>query len=557
LSLSHKLLLGMLLFTTLGLIFGFVFINTLVRNIVHESILESAYRDRMIHAQHMDAWFEEAVQIITNLSETLPLVNRSHYQDVVVHYFNRYDFIQALWITKADGGFYDSGFWEPPYWFVSQDRDWWIMSAARSGSVITTPPYISASTGEIWTAISRHTYGWHGQETTVTMAVEFTQLEAMINDFQSRTEGYLMLTTPDGGFVIHPNPDYLPSEDGLHTILTRMSEHDNYREIFNRFQDGEAVIEGIDRYGIASYFMRFELPSTNWYLIAVIPTTVTSVPVMQILSVVMFIIIFALATVGVFSFFFAKWIATTMARKERGLEREARLVAEESNKLLSRLNQLRTKFMADISHEMRTPLTVIDNYAQLTDMEIDAGDVSADTKKNLMTISTEAQRLANLTSRLLDIAEAQDSGAKGIEVSVHDVFSRVLSIYNPIVAANRNRIENIIETNCPTVRAIPDMLMQVLFNLIGNANRHTKKDIIRLTAQPDAKMVIFKVIDNGSGMPADILEKVFQRGVSGDGSSGLGLNICKEAIESHGGTISIESEPGIGTIVTFALPIYT
>ncbi|MCL2249388.1 MAG: ATP-binding protein [Oscillospiraceae bacterium] len=227
------------------------------------------------------------------------------------------------------------------------------------------------------------------------------------------------------------------------------------------------------------------------------------------------------------------------------------------NATLDRLNSLKSKFLADISHELRTPLTVIDNYAQLTDMEIDAGLISDDTKKNLLTVSSEAQRLAHLADRLLDITVARDSMEMGIEVYVEDIFSRALALCEPVLAANRNRLDIQIEKNCPTVRTIPDMLIQVLFNLIGNANRHTKEGEIRLTAKQNDRMVVFVVKDNGAGILPDMLAKVFQRGASGDGSSGLGLNICKEAIESHGGTISVESEPGIGTIVTFALPIYT
>ena len=243
-------------------------------------------------------------------------------------------------------------------------------------------------------------------------------------------------------------------------------------------------------------------------------------------------------------------------------ERQRNMEADEANKLLTRLNQLKSRFLADISHEIRTPLTVIDNYAQLTDMEIDAGAINADTKKNLMTISKEAQRLAHLADRLLDEAVAKESAAAGIEVFVEDIFSRTVSLCEPILATSRNRLDIQLEKNCPTVWVVPDILIQVLFNLIGNANRHTRAGIIWLSAEvgnensEDNKMVIFKVSDNGEGIPPDILEKAFQRGISGDGSSGLGLSICKDAIESHGGTIRLKSEHRRGTTVFFTLPVY-
>jgi len=303
-KLSYKLILGMILITAIGLLVALSFINTMVRDIAYSNALESAMLDRMNKAHQIDAWFEEAVQIIANLSETLPLVDRSHYQDIVVHYLQRHEFIQAIWVTMEDGGFYDSGFWEPPYWFVPQERDWWALAAERSGEVITTPPYTSASTGEIWTALSSHNRNWQGQEATITMAIELEQLEVIINDFEARTEGYLMLTTPEGGFVIHPNPDYIPREDGLASVLRNMSEIPHYAEIFARFDSGEYFIEYVDPHGIPSYFALFTLPSTDWTLISVIPTAITGVPVRQVLSVVIFATIFVLAMAMIFAFIF-------------------------------------------------------------------------------------------------------------------------------------------------------------------------------------------------------------------------------------------------------------
>ena len=113
-----------------------------------------------------------------------------------------------------------------------------------------------------------------------------------------------------------------------------------------------------------------------------------------------------------------------------------------------------------------------------------------------------------------------------------------------------------IEKDCPYILANPDMLIQILFNLANNANRHTENDTVAIIICTKGDMVQFQVQDKGAGIPAHILDKIFERGVSGDGSTGLGLVICKEAVEIHGGTIEIESEQGRGATVTFTLPIY-
>jgi signal transduction histidine kinase len=94
-------------------------------------------------------------------------------------------------------------------------------------------------------------------------------------------------------------------------------------------------------------------------------------------------------------------------------------------------------------------------------------------------------------------------------------------------------------------------------NLLSNANRHTKDGDITVKAESDGGSIInVTVTDNGSGIAAELLPHIFERGVSGTGSSGLGLEICKKIIESHGGVISAESEPDKGTAVGFALPVY-
>ena len=173
-------------------------------------------------------------------------------------------------------------------------------------------------------------------------------------------------------------------------------------------------------------------------------------------------------------------------------------------------------------------------------------------------MSEEARRLAELVERLLNISSAKEESANPVVVSVDDMISRAVALLAPVLAANNNRLDVKIEENCPLIAANTDMLLQVLFNLGSNANRHVKHSKIELKAAKayTAPFVTFTMEDKGAGIPPHILDKVFERGVSGDNSSGLGLTICKEAIEAYGGHISIESKQGKGTTVNFTLPIY-
>lgn len=110
----------------------------------------------------------------------------------------------------------------------------------------------------------------------------------------------------------------------------------------------------------------------------------------------------------------------------------------------------------------------------------------------------------------------------------------------------------------PLVDGNADMLVQVVVNLLSNANAHTNGDAITLAARSGAGEITVAVSDNGGGIPAWLLPHVFER-YRTDGENrgtGLGLPICKDIVEKHGGKIAIDSVEGGGTSVQFTLPLH-
>jgi signal transduction histidine kinase len=114
----------------------------------------------------------------------------------------------------------------------------------------------------------------------------------------------------------------------------------------------------------------------------------------------------------------------------------------------------------------------------------------------------------------------------------------------------------------PPIYADSHEFTQVMFNLLQNARNHTENGSVTITAaerdddNEEENSIIVTVSDTGSGIPPDILPDIFKRGVSGlEGGTGLGLPICKEIINSHGGDIKINSRHGTGTTVSFTIPI--
>lgn len=268
------------------------------------------------------------------------------------------------------------------------------------------------------------------------------------------------------------------------------------------------------------------------------------------------------AQVGMMVFLFINilTLALGFVRTEQELDeaRKNEREMEETNRMLERLDKLRTGFLSNISHEMRTPLMVMSGYAHMTSRQIKAGSADEETLENLHTISQEAKRLSRLASGLLRVSA--DAIWERDKISVATIFEHAVVTSRPILAKNNNHLKISIEESLPLVQVNEDMILQVLLNLIVNANKHTNNGEIILGAEGikgDEHFAAITVKDNGRGIPPHLLPYVFDRHRSGGGGEGLGLAICKEIVEEHGGRIAIESTLGSGTYVTFTLPLET
>lgn len=242
-------------------------------------------------------------------------------------------------------------------------------------------------------------------------------------------------------------------------------------------------------------------------------------------------------------------------RTERELDtakaRECEIV--EVNRMLERMNRIKTEFLAGISHEMKTPLTVISNNAELARMKYQADVIDAEAESSLFDIAEEAQRLGRLVDQLLHAsAGKQDFGP----ISATDIL-RLGETAAPILAQNKNRLKIEDPGSLPNVLANRDLIEQVLMNLITNANRHCEGQEIELSAYMYGnEFVQFTLRDRGSGISPELLPHIFDWGKSGDGGTGCGLAIARDVIETHGGSIEADSIQGMGTDILFTLPVY-
>lgn len=255
----------------------------------------------------------------------------------------------------------------------------------------------------------------------------------------------------------------------------------------------------------------------------------------------------------IFSFFQMTAILCGTMR-EAALAHERELRAEAEKEMLAEMSRLKNSFYTDMSHEMKTPLTVIAVNAQFAAQNVSAGVVDEETVTDLNAISAEARRLAQMVTSLVGIGRMQGSGSSVLSLTL--LLTETARIYQSLFDRRNNTLTVETAPDLPSVEGNADQIVQVLINLLSNANRHTKAGKVAVRAETMAGYVRVSVTDNGEGISPDLLPHVFERFCHGKkGGSGLGLSICKTIIEEHGGKIDIESEEGRGTKVWFTLPI--
>ena len=235
---------------------------------------------------------------------------------------------------------------------------------------------------------------------------------------------------------------------------------------------------------------------------------------------------------------------------------------EEAREQALALNRMKTEFLGNISHELKTPLTVISGYAQLSEQLLGTpGEPSAAAEK-MKFISSEAERLALMVSQVLDLTQIEE-GRMIVNIEpcyAEEIIHSAIETHFPILNKNDNRLEIRIDENLPMIKADPLRISRVIVNLTANAIRFTTAGAICVSAGRKGAFVEISVADTGSGISPERLPHIFERyniQKSGDGrdtGTGLGLFICKHIVEEHGGEITVESEQGKGTVVRFTIP---
>ena len=252
------------------------------------------------------------------------------------------------------------------------------------------------------------------------------------------------------------------------------------------------------------------------------------------------------------------------ARVPAGGGDEIATLAAAFNELAASLEAAETRrreLLADVAHELRTPLATVEGYVEgLADRVLEPDD------ETWSALRTETRRLARLVDdlRKVSLAEERQLDLRIVRLSLADLVEAALHSARPAFVAKGVRLEQRLGSRLPRIDADPDRLGEVLGNLLENALRHTPAGGgVEISARRDRHLVELAVADTGEGLAPEHLDRVFERFYRADvararlsGGSGIGLTIVRAIVEAHRGVIRAESDgPGCGSRFVITLPV--
>ena len=236
-------------------------------------------------------------------------------------------------------------------------------------------------------------------------------------------------------------------------------------------------------------------------------------------------------------------------------------LADTINEMSAQISQnekTQAEFISSLSHELRTPLTAINGWSETL---LASDTLDPETSRGMRIISREAKRLTEMVVDLLDFTRIQD-GRMTLNMEMTDIrgeFEDTVYMYGSRLSQEGIRLDYMDnDDDIPEIPCDPKRMRQVFLNILDNAAKHGGEgEKIQASIHDEGDFVVVRIRDFGPGIPEDeipLVKKKFYKGSSKARGSGIGLAVCDEIVEMHGGALILENAEGGGTLVTIRLP---
>ncbi|MCI0519261.1 MAG: GAF domain-containing protein, partial [Chloroflexi bacterium] len=229
---------------------------------------------------------------------------------------------------------------------------------------------------------------------------------------------------------------------------------------------------------------------------------------------------------------------------------------------LKELDRMKDHFIQNVSHELRTPLSIVRGYAELFERG-ELGDLEPPQQEPAAIIARRVRMLSRLVDDLTAILEVEARKTRREMLDLAQLTAAQVADFKNNLSQTGLTVVEEIDDNLPPIFGDPDLLVRVVDNLLSNAMKFTPQGgVITVRLRQQESHLVLEVADTGVGIPVDKLNRIFERFYQVDGSAtrrfggaGLGLALVKEVVESHGGSVSVQSQPGKGAAFFVRLPL--